>query len=110
MLFTILVGALTGFLAGRYLRGTSLGTLGNIGLGIAGALIARLIIGVLGFGPSHMLGDIITGFVGAMVFRYHRPDKSFFGGNGSDRSGSDRADNEPKTEAERKMKRWEKHL
>lgn len=70
MIGTLLAGALTGFLAGRYLEGRSLGPVGDTVLGLAGALIAWFVIALLGFGPTNLFGAIVTGFAGAILLRF----------------------------------------
>ena len=51
----IILGALAGWLASRLVRGTGLGLLGDIVVGIVGGLIGGFIIGALG-------GTGVTGF------------------------------------------------
>jgi|GEM_PF-1961403 len=70
MIATLIAGALTGFLAGRYLEGKSLGPIGDGALGMLGALVAWLVIGLLGFGAPNLFGAIITGFAGAILLRF----------------------------------------
>ncbi|MCJ9428600.1 GlsB/YeaQ/YmgE family stress response membrane protein [Kordiimonas marina] len=67
MLWTILIGAVAGFLAGHILRGEGFGAIGNIVLGILGGIVGKLLFGVLGLGPTGMIGQIIAGVVGAVI-------------------------------------------
>lgn len=53
----VLVGAVTGWFAGKVLRGRGFGCLGNIGIGIAGALVGGWLAGKL-----LNISDPITGF------------------------------------------------
>ncbi len=70
MITTLITGAITGFLAGRYLEGKSLGPIGDSVLGLVGALVAWLVIGLLGFGATNLFGAIVTGFAGAILLRF----------------------------------------
>lgn len=70
MIGTLIAGALTGFLAGRYLEGKSLGPAGDIALGLVGGLVAWFVVGLLGFGPTNLFGAIVTGFGGAILCRF----------------------------------------
>lgn len=70
MIGTLIAGALTGFLAGRYLEGKSLGPVGDTALGLFGALVAWFVIGLLGFGPTNLFGAIVTGFAGGVLLRF----------------------------------------
>jgi uncharacterized membrane protein YeaQ/YmgE (transglycosylase-associated protein family) len=64
----LLVGAIAGWLAGRIIRGVGFGLIGDIIIGILGALVASLLfprIGVhLGTG---MAAEIIAATIGALV-------------------------------------------
>ncbi|MFC4349051.1 hypothetical protein ACFO5Q_14445 [Kordiimonas lipolytica] len=70
MISALLAGALTGLLAGKLLEGKSLGGTRDIALGAIGAIAAWFIVGLLGFSPINMFGSVITGFSGAMLFRF----------------------------------------
>ncbi len=71
----IIVGAIAGWLAGLLMRGHSLGTLGNIVVGLIGALIGGILFTLLHITvPSFLNGqlnvkvaDIFIAFIGAVV-------------------------------------------
>lgn len=70
-LLWILIGALAGWIAGELMRGRGFGLLGNIIVGIVGALIGGLIFGALGIGPGFgLLGSLITAVIGAVVLLF----------------------------------------
>ncbi|HMQ50885.1 MAG TPA: GlsB/YeaQ/YmgE family stress response membrane protein [Anaerolineae bacterium] len=70
-LLWILIGALAGWIAGELMRGRGFGLLGNIIVGIVGALIGGLIFGALGVGPGFgLLGSLITAVIGAVVLLF----------------------------------------
>jgi uncharacterized membrane protein YeaQ/YmgE (transglycosylase-associated protein family) len=59
---------LVGLLAGQIMRGGGFGILGNIAVGVVGAIIGGWIFGLLGLGdPTNVIGSIITAVVGAVV-------------------------------------------
>jgi uncharacterized membrane protein YeaQ/YmgE (transglycosylase-associated protein family) len=83
----VIIGLIAGFLAGLLVRGRGLGTLGNIVVGLVGALLGGFIFTVLRIQvPPEWAGgitlrwvDIIVAFIGAVlillvtgVWRYRR--------------------------------------
>ena len=70
-LLWILIGALAGWIAGELMRGRGFGLVGNIIVGIVGALIGGLIFGALGVGPGFgLIGSLITAVIGAVVLLF----------------------------------------
>lgn len=64
----LIVGAVAGWLAGTFMRGTGYGLLGNILVGIIGAFIGGFLLTVLGIGGSAgLVGSIVVAFIGAVV-------------------------------------------
>ena len=63
----ILVGALAGFLAGRLTRGRGFGALGNIVVGIVGAMLGSAVLGLLGLTATHLVGRLIVATFGAAL-------------------------------------------
>ena len=68
-IFVILfVGLVAGWLAGKIVRGTGFGIIGDIVVGIAGAFISSLIFPRLGFHlGSGIVSEIIYSAIGAVV-------------------------------------------
>lgn len=70
ILVWIIVGGLAGYAAGSFLRRGSFGIVGNIVIGIIGALLGGFLFNVLNIQlnlPSINLGDLIVAFVGAVI-------------------------------------------
>jgi uncharacterized membrane protein YeaQ/YmgE (transglycosylase-associated protein family) len=71
ILITLLIGGIAGWLAAVVMRGRGLGIVGNIVVGIVGALIASWLLPrfgvVIGGG---MLGSILHAFLGAVVLLF----------------------------------------
>ena len=71
LLYTLLVGAVAGWLAGLAVKGGGLGIIGNIIVGIVGAFIGSWLLGALGvsFGKT-TVGQILTAAVGGAVLLF----------------------------------------
>lgn len=68
LLILLLIGAVAGYLAGLIVKGYGFGLIGNIVVGIVGALVAGWLLPRLGlFTGSGVLGDIISATIGAVV-------------------------------------------
>jgi uncharacterized membrane protein YeaQ/YmgE (transglycosylase-associated protein family) len=68
LLVFLLVGAIAGWLAGLIVRGFGFGLIGNIVVGIIGALVAGYLFPRLGVGlPAGMIGEILSAAVGAVI-------------------------------------------
>ena len=70
MIYSILIGAFAGFLAGHILRGEGYGAIGNIILGIFGGIVGGIAMWLLGFHTHSMIADIISGTIGAVALVY----------------------------------------
>jgi uncharacterized membrane protein YeaQ/YmgE (transglycosylase-associated protein family) len=68
LLVFLLVGAIAGWLAGLIVRGFGYGLIGNIVVGIIGALVAGYLFPRLGIGlPAGLIGEILSAVVGAVI-------------------------------------------
>ena len=63
----LLVGAIAGFLAGQILKGRGFGVLGNIIVGIFGALVFGALFGNFNLLNSAILNEIAGGTIGAVI-------------------------------------------
>jgi len=71
MLYTILIGALAGFLAGKIMKGGGFGLLINIILGIVGAFLIGWLFKVLNISIlGGLVGDLLQGFIGAVLLLF----------------------------------------
>jgi uncharacterized membrane protein YeaQ/YmgE (transglycosylase-associated protein family) len=64
-LIFIAIGAVAGWLAGILMKGRGFGLLGNIIIGIVGAIAGGLLFGLLG-----LIGSIVTAIVGAALLLF----------------------------------------
>jgi len=63
----IVIGAVTGWLAGLLVKGYGFGLIGNIVLGILGAGVAGLLAPRLGLHTETFGGNIVASLLGALV-------------------------------------------
>ena len=66
----IIFGALIGWLAGKFTRGTGFGLIGNIAVGIVGSLIGRLGFSLIGIAAENWIGKGICAFLGSILLLY----------------------------------------
>lgn len=64
------IGALAGFLAGKFMRGGGFGLLGNMVIGIIGAVIGGNVFQFIGISMGGMIGSIVTATVGAIILLF----------------------------------------
>ena len=66
-LWYIIIGILSGFVAGKLMRGGGFGIIVNLIVGIIGGVLGGWLFGLLGITTSSIIGSIITSVVGAIV-------------------------------------------
>ena len=68
ILSVLIIGAISGWLAGRLVTGYGFGVIGNIVVGVVGALIAQILFPRLGIGfGGGAISDIIRSTLGAVI-------------------------------------------
>jgi uncharacterized membrane protein YeaQ/YmgE (transglycosylase-associated protein family) len=70
LLIFLAVGALVGWLAGMIAKGRGFGAIGNIIVGIVGAVLGGFIFGLLGITTGGFLGSIIMATIGAVILLF----------------------------------------
>jgi uncharacterized membrane protein YeaQ/YmgE (transglycosylase-associated protein family) len=71
LLIFLAIGAVSGWLAGVFMRGGGFGLLGDIVVGIVGAELGGYLFGLLGISAgAGLLGAIVTATVGAMALLF----------------------------------------
>jgi len=69
-LWFTLIGLAAGFLAGIVVKGHGFGILGNIIVGVVGALLGGFLFKLLGLSATGKIGELICAFVGAIVLLF----------------------------------------
>ncbi len=68
LIVILFVGLVAGWLAGKIVRGTGFGIIGDIAVGIAGALIASLLFPKLGIRlGTGLVSEIVYSAIGAII-------------------------------------------
>ena len=66
----LLIGLVAGWLAGLIMKGRGFGVIGNIIVGLVGALIGGLLFDLLGIAVGGVLGSLVMATVGAVVLLF----------------------------------------
>jgi uncharacterized membrane protein YeaQ/YmgE (transglycosylase-associated protein family) len=71
LIWFLIIGAIAGWLAGLLMKGRGFGILGDIVVGIIGAVLGGWLFGVLGISAGGGLaGSLIVAFIGAVVLLF----------------------------------------
>lgn len=71
LLYSLLIGGIAGWLAGKLMKGGGFGLLLNIVIGIIGGIVGNWLFGVLNIPlVDGIVGDILTGAIGASVILF----------------------------------------
>jgi uncharacterized membrane protein YeaQ/YmgE (transglycosylase-associated protein family) len=66
----LLIGLAAGWLASRLMKGKGFGLLGDMVIGVIGAMLGGWVFGVLGLAAVGLLGRFVTATVGAVLLLY----------------------------------------
>jgi uncharacterized membrane protein YeaQ/YmgE (transglycosylase-associated protein family) len=67
----VLIGMIAGWLAGQFMSGTGYGVIGDIIVGVIGALSGGILFQKTGIMPgSGLIGSLIVATTGAIIFLY----------------------------------------
>jgi uncharacterized membrane protein YeaQ/YmgE (transglycosylase-associated protein family) len=67
LIYFLLVGLAAGWLAGKLMKGHSFGLLGNLLVGVGGALLGGFLFRLVGFSTVNLLGSLVSATVGAVL-------------------------------------------
>ena len=71
LLWTIIIGIVAGFLAGKVMKGKGFGLIFNLLVGVGGAILGGWIFGQLGISiGTGLISTSITAFIGAIVLLF----------------------------------------
>ncbi len=66
-LYFILIGVCAGWLAGQLTKGAGFGLVGNLIVGVIGAILGGTLLPLIGLAPTGLLGNLITATAGAVL-------------------------------------------
>lgn len=67
LIWFLFVGLIAGWLAGKIMKGSGYGVIGDIVIGIIGAIIGGHVLGWLGIYGGGLIGSILVALVGAII-------------------------------------------
>jgi len=67
LFWAIVIGLISGWLAGKFMKGRGYGIAMDIVLGMVGGVIGRFVFRLLGLSAWNLVGSIIVSFVGAVI-------------------------------------------
>ena len=67
LIYCLLIGLAAGWLAGKIMKGRSFGLLGNLIVGVIGAILGGFLFQLVGILAIGLLGRLISATVGAIV-------------------------------------------
>lgn len=70
LIVALLIGAVAGFLSGQIVKGHGFGLVGNIIVGIFGALVFGMLFGNLNLLNSPIVNEIAGGTIGAVILLF----------------------------------------
>lgn len=63
----LIIGLIAGWIAGKLIKGSGFGLLGNLLVGCGGALAGGLLFSLIGLKGTGLIGSLVTAVVGAIV-------------------------------------------
>ncbi|MFA5936057.1 MAG: GlsB/YeaQ/YmgE family stress response membrane protein [Patescibacteria group bacterium] len=70
IIWFLIIGALAGWIAGKLMKGSGFGLLGNIVVGVIGGVIGGFLFGLVGISAYGLIGDLVMSVLGAVVLLY----------------------------------------
>lgn len=70
LLIFLCIGILAGWLAGKIMKGSGFGLLGDMVVGVIGAFLGGWLFGMMGIATWGLAGTFVTALVGALVLLF----------------------------------------
>ena len=70
LLVWIIVGLVAGFLASHFVKGSGYGLIGDLIVGLLGAVIGGFVLGFFVHTTVGLLGSIVVAFIGAVILLF----------------------------------------
>lgn len=68
LVWFVILGGFVGWLAGLAFRRRGFGCLGNVAVGVIGAVLGGLFFRLVGWNLGGLFGSLLTAFIGAVLF------------------------------------------
>lgn len=66
----LIIGTLAGWIAGELYKGSGFGLIGNLAVGVVGAVVGGFLFDALNIGAYGLLGSLIMAVIGAFVLLF----------------------------------------
>lgn len=63
----LLIGLVAGFVAGKIWKGSGFGLIGDLVIGVVGAILGGWVLGLLGISFGGLIGALVTAVIGALL-------------------------------------------
>lgn len=70
IIWFLLIGLTAGFLAGVLTKGSGFGIVGNLIVGVLGAILGGFLFRLVGLSANNIIGSLITATIGAIVLLF----------------------------------------
>lgn len=70
LIYFLLIGLAAGWLAGQFMKGRGFGLVGNLVVGVIGAVLGGFLFRLVGLAATGLLGTLISATVGAIVLLF----------------------------------------
>ena len=67
LIWFLIIGLAAGWLAGKVMKGSGYGLIGDLVIGVVGAFLGGWIFGLLHIAAGGLIGLLVTAFMGAVV-------------------------------------------
>jgi uncharacterized membrane protein YeaQ/YmgE (transglycosylase-associated protein family) len=70
LLWFLIIGIVAGWLAGKLMKGSGYGLLGDLVIGVIGSILGGWLLGSLGIFTVGLIGSLITATIGAVILLF----------------------------------------
>jgi uncharacterized membrane protein YeaQ/YmgE (transglycosylase-associated protein family) len=70
LVLSLVIGVAAGFLAGKIMKGSGFGLIGDLIVGVIGSFIGGWVFGLLGISVGGILGVLVAAVIGALILLY----------------------------------------
>ena len=70
LIWFLIIGLIAGWLAGLIMKGKGFGLVGNLIVGVIGALLGGWLFDLLGIGAHGLIGSLVAALVGAIILLF----------------------------------------